>query len=257
MAEILQLMPPTNHHAEQPRNLRLVGREAQSTRVLIAHGDRLARAGLRALLALEQDIEVLETAADGEAALTLVRELRPDVAVLDMALPGLDAIELTRRIVSGCDAATQVLLLSGSADDQLLFAALRAGATGLLHDPGSDDVAHAIRAMATGGAALSPGVVSRVIAEIAAQPDPGRPGPQQLEELTAREREVMALIAMGLGTVQIAERLVVSRATVKTHVGRAMMKLNARDRAQLVRLAYETGLVVPRSSVERSVSAAG
>ena len=217
--------------------------------VVVAHGDSLARIGLEALLADAPGITVVGCAADGEAAVALAGEVRPDVVVVDVALPGLDGVEVTRRIAADpATAAVRVLVLSAlEHDDEEVFAALRAGASGfLLGDTERTDLVDGVRAVAAGDAALSPSVVRRLMLELASQPDPGLPGPEQLDELTAREREVMALVATGLSNDQIAQQLVVSPATAKTHVSRALMKLRARDRAQLVVLAYETGLVAPK-----------
>jgi DNA-binding NarL/FixJ family response regulator len=222
--------------------------DMESIRVLIAFGDRLARAGLHAMLEAEQGMAVAGSAADGEEAVARARSIRPDVLLIDMAIPGIDGVEVTRRIVSDPDTSgVRVLILSESEEDEDVFSSLRAGASGfLLRDAEPAELADGVRAVASGEAALSPGAVRLVIAELASQPDPQLPGPEQLEELTAREREVMALVAAGLSNEQIAEHLVISWATAKTHVSRALTKLHARDRAQLVTLAYETGLVLPR-----------
>ena len=223
-----------------------IARQVQ-IRVLIAYGDKLARAGLHALLDAEPDIAVAGSAADGEEAVSLAGQIYPDVLLLDTTLPDVDGVEVTRRIVTDPDtSAVHVLILSDSEQDEEVFTALRAGAGGFLPrdtDPG--ELADGIRSVATGEAALSASVVRRVIAELASQPDPRLPAPEQLDELTAREREVMGLVASGLSNDQIAEHLVVSPATAKTHVSRTLTKLHARDRAQLVTLAYETGLVLP------------
>jgi DNA-binding NarL/FixJ family response regulator len=217
--------------------------------VLIAYGDRLARTGLRTLLDTERDIAVVGCAADGDEAVALVREIQPDVVLVDIALPGIDGVELTRRL--GVDASgTRVLIISGSEQDEEVFSSLRAGASGFLRrDLEPAELIRAVRTVAAGNAALSPRVVRRVIAELASQPDPELPPPDQLDELTAREREVMALVATGLSNDQIAEHLVVTRATARTHVSRALCKAGVRSRAQLVTLAYETGLVLPRVSL--------
>ena len=219
-----------------------------AVRVVIAHGDHLARIGLQALLGDASGVVVAGCAADGEAAVDLASELQPDVLVADVALPGLDGVQVTRRIAADPATATvRVLILSAIEHDEEVFAALRAGASGfLLGDTERTGLVEGVRAVAAGEAALSPSVVRRLMLELASQPDPGLPGPEQLDELTAREREVMALVATGLSNDQIAEQLVVSPATAKTHVSRALMKLQARDRAQLVVLAYETGLVAPK-----------
>jgi DNA-binding NarL/FixJ family response regulator len=217
-------------------------------RLLIAHRDHLSRAGLQALLDDQPDITIAGSAGDGEEAIALVREIRPDVLLVDAALPGIDGIETTRRIVADPDGSgVGVVMLGGSDQDTDVLSALRAGATGFVpHDTEPGALAHALRAVAAGNAALSPSVVRRVISELTSWPDPGLPGPEQLDELTPREREVMGLVAGGLSNDEIADHLVISRATAKTHVSRALYKLHARSRAQLVTLAYETGLVQPR-----------
>ncbi len=217
-------------------------------RVLIACGDVLARAGLHALLEIEPDIAVAGTAADAEQAVALAGQIRPDVVLIDATLPGADALDVARQIVADAGtAAVSLLILSASEEDQEVFSSLRAGASGfLLRDTDPADLIHGVRAVAEGEIALSPSVMRRVIAELASQRDPGLPGPEQLDELTPRELEVMALVATGLSNVDIAEHLVISRATAKTHVSRVLRKLHARDRAQLVTLAYESGLVLPR-----------
>jgi DNA-binding NarL/FixJ family response regulator len=225
-----------------------LSRGPDAIRLLIAHGDNLSRAGLEALLDDESDIAVVESAGDGEEAFAKARELRPNVLLLDIALTRMDGVEVTRRIVA--DPATSdihVVILGDSEHDDEVLASLRAGATGFLprnSDPGA--LIHGLRTVAAGDAAISPSVVRRMISELASRPDPGLPGPEQLDELTPREREVMGLVAGGLSNHEIAEHLVISTATAKTHVSRALYKLHARDRAQLVTLAYETGLVLPR-----------
>jgi DNA-binding NarL/FixJ family response regulator len=217
-------------------------------RLLIAHGDNLSRAGLQALLEDEPDIAVAGSAGDGEEVIALAQELRPDVLLIDAALPGIDGVETTRRIVADSDASgVGVVMLGDSDQDSDVLSALRAGATGFLPrdtEPGA--LVHGLRAVAAGEAALSPSVVRRVISELTSWPDPGLPGPEQLDELTPREREVMGLVAGGLSNDEIAEHLVISRATAKTHVSRTLYKLQASNRAQLVTLAYESGLVQPR-----------
>jgi DNA-binding NarL/FixJ family response regulator len=237
------------------RNLALVGpANAQSSgppspiRVLVAHGDRLARAGLGALLDAEPDLAVAGAAADGENALALARELLPDVLLIDIAVPGADAGTVTQRILADADTSSvQVVVLGASDDDEKILSSLRAGASGfLVTDAEPAELTRAIRAVAAGEAALSPSGVRRVLAELAAQPDPQQASPELLEELTARELEVMTLVAGGLSNDEIAEQLVVTPATAKTHVSRVMTKLRARHRAQVVTLAYETGLVRPR-----------
>jgi DNA-binding NarL/FixJ family response regulator len=216
--------------------------------VLIAYGDKLARAGLHVLLDVEQDISVAGTAADGHEAVAQARRIRPDVLVIDLALPGLSGFEVTREIVSDPDThGVRVLILGASEQDEDVFSSLRAGASGfLLRDAEPAELVAGVRGVAAGEAAVSASAVRLLIAELASRPDPGLPGPDELAELTAREREVMALVAAGLSNDQIAEHLVISWATAKTHVSRALTKLHARDRAQLVTLAYETGLVLPK-----------
>ncbi|HEX4629062.1 MAG TPA: response regulator transcription factor [Gemmatimonadales bacterium] len=237
------------------RNLVLVGsapaeaaHPRTAIRVLLAHGDRLARAGLEALVDAEPDVTVAGAAADGTDAVALARELRPDVLLIDIAVDGLDAGTVTRRVLADADTSSvRVLVLGASDDEEEVLSSLRAGASGfLVTDAEPAELIAGIRSVAAGEPALSPRGVRRLIAELAAQPDPGRASPELLEELTARELEVMTLVAGGLSNDQIAEQLVVTPATAKTHVSRVMTKLRARHRAQLVTLAYETGLVQPR-----------
>jgi DNA-binding NarL/FixJ family response regulator len=220
-------------------------------RLLVAHGDHLSRAGLQALLDDQPDIAVAGSAGDGAEAILRARELDPDVLLVDAALPGIDSVEATRQIVADPDLSGVAVVMLGDSDkDDEVLSALRAGATGFLPrntEPGA--LVHGLRAVAAGDAALSPSVVRRVISELTSWPDPGLPGPEQLDELTPREREVMGLVAGGLSNDEIAEHLVISRATAKTHVSRALYKVHAKNRAQLVTLAYETGLVQPRHPV--------
>jgi DNA-binding NarL/FixJ family response regulator len=219
-----------------------------TVRVAIAESQALVRGGFHALIEAQPDMTVVGEAGDGEEAVELAQHERPDVMLLDIGLPGVDALEATRRILETPGLAdVRVVILSASEGDAHLFGALRAGASGFLaKDTEPADLVEAVRAVARGEALLSRGVTRRLIAEIASQADQYRPSPEELEELTAREREVMALVARGLNNDEIAERLVISVATAKTHVSRALRKVDARDRAQLVALAYETGLVHPR-----------
>jgi DNA-binding NarL/FixJ family response regulator len=255
MPETLQA--PLSHTAPErpPHKLVLVdalnrddGQDSGAISVLIAHGEQLGRAGLHALLDAEPDIAVAAFAADGEQALAVARQTCPDMLLIDRALPGIDALEVTACIAA--DPATsgiRILILGVAEEDEEVFSFLRAGASGFLtRDTEPAELVHASRLVAAGEAAFSASLVRRVIAELASQPDPRLPKPELLDELTAREREVMVLVARGLTNDQIAEHLVVSPATAKTHVSRAMCKLRARDRAQLVILAYECGLVAPR-----------
>ena len=215
-------------------------------RVLLADDQALLRAGLRVLLESEPDITVVGEAADGEESVHLARETRPDVILMDIRMPGVDGVEATRRIAADERLAdVHVLILTTFDTDQCLFEALRGGASGfLVKDSDPLELLKAVRLVAAGEALMSPAATRRLIEEFAAWPQRRRSAPDQLEELTGREREVMALVAFGLTNREIAERLVVSPATAKTHVSRAMVKLHAHDRAQLVVLAYQTGLVV-------------
>jgi DNA-binding NarL/FixJ family response regulator len=226
------------------------GAGAPAIRVLLADGAGLVRAGLRALLEADQGIEVVAEAASGEEAVSMAIENRPDVVLIDVALPGLDGLQATRQILASPGLShVKVLILGDDEMDEDLFGALRAGATGfLVKDTDAPELLRAVRVLAGGGAQLSPRVTRRLLQELVSQPDPERPVPERLEELTAREREVMTLVALGLTNDEIAGRLVVSPATAKTHVSRTMIKLHARDRAKLVALAYETGFVQPGQS---------
>ncbi|HEY7294634.1 MAG TPA: response regulator transcription factor [Dehalococcoidia bacterium] len=215
-------------------------------RVLLADDQTLVRAGFRALLDAEDDIEVVGEAGDGEEAVRLTRQLQPDVVLMDIRMPGGDGLAATQRIV--CDERLQgvrVVILTTFDLDEYVFEALRVGASGfLVKDTRPADLVQAVRVVAQGEALLSPGVTRRLIARFAAQMKRPPPLPG-LEALTEREAEVVALVAEGLSNQEIAERLVVSPLTAKTHVSRAMGKLGVRDRAQLVMLAYEYGLVRP------------
>ncbi|MEU9142065.1 response regulator transcription factor [Streptomyces sp. NPDC048404] len=215
-------------------------------RVLLADDQSLVRAGFKALLDAQPDIEVAGEAADGEEAVRAVRELRPDVVLMDIRMPVLDGLAATRRITG--DAAlgdVKVVMLTTFELDEYVFEAIRSGASGfLVKDTEPDELLRAVRAVVEGDALLSPGVTRRLISEFAARSkEPG--SAETLAELTEREREVMALVGIGLSNDEIARRLVVSPLTAKTHVSRTMVKLGARDRAQLVVLAYESGLVRP------------
>ncbi|MFI7299635.1 MULTISPECIES: response regulator transcription factor [unclassified Streptomyces] len=215
-------------------------------RVLLADDQSLVRAGFRALLDAQSDIEVAGEAADGEEAVRAVRELRPDVVLMDIRMPLLDGLAATRRI--GEDEAlsqVKVVMLTTFELDEYVFEAIRSGASGfLVKDTEPDELLRAVRAVVAGDALLSPGVTRRLIAEFAARSkEPA--AADALVRLTEREREVMALVGIGLTNEEIARRLVVSPLTAKTHVSRTMVKLGARDRAQLVVLAYESGLVRP------------
>ncbi|WP_063733200.1 response regulator [Streptomyces sp. RTd22] len=215
-------------------------------RVLLADDQILVRAGFRALLAAQPDIDVVAEAADGEQALKAVREHRPDVVLMDIRMPLLDGLAATRRITEDTALAeVKVVMLTTFELDEYVFEAIRGGASGfLVKDTEPEELLRAVRAVVDGDALLSPGVTRRLIAEFAARSKEPAPA-SVLAELTEREREVMALVGIGLSNEEIARRLVVSPLTAKTHVSRTMVKLGARDRAQLVVLAYESGLVRP------------
>ena len=215
-------------------------------RVVLVDDQALVRAGFRALLDAQDDVEVVGEADNGEAALRMAAELVPDVVLMDIRMPRMDGLEATRRIVEdGRLDHTRIVILTTFDIDEYVFEALRVGASGfLVKDTEPELLLQGVRAVARGDALLSPGVTRRLIEVFATrsrEPQPGR----DLDLLTDREREVMALVAAGLSNDDIAERLFLSPATAKTHVNRAMTKLGARDRAQLVVVAYETGLVRP------------
>ena len=214
-------------------------------RVVLADDQTLVRAGFRALLERSDDLEVAGEAADGEAAVALVRRERPDVVLMDVRMPVLDGIEAPRRIVGDpALAGVHVVVLTTFEVDEYVFGALRAGASGfLLKDVDPDDLRAAVRLVAAGQALLSPSVTRRVIAEFAGRPGQGAADFEaRVAPLTDREREVVTLVARGLSNEEIGQALFMSPATAKTHVNRAMAKVGARDRAQLVVFAYQTGL---------------
>jgi DNA-binding NarL/FixJ family response regulator len=215
-------------------------------RVLLVDDQALVRAGFRALLDAEDDIEVVGEAADGQEGVNSARRLSPDVILMDIRMPVMDGLEATRVVAADEDlTSVRIVILTTFDLDEYVFEALRVGASGFLvknTDPA--ELIHAVRAVHAGDSLLSPGVTRRLVAEYAARAKAPLPD-SRLAVLTEREREVMALVAEGLSNDEIADRLVVSPATAKTHVSRAMVKLHARDRAQLVVLAYESGLVRP------------
>jgi DNA-binding NarL/FixJ family response regulator len=218
-------------------------------RAALADDQALVRSGFAALLDAEDDITVVGEAADGAEAVRLAAREKPDVLLMDIRMPGVDGIQATRAIAADpALKAVHVIILTTFELDEYIFAALRAGAAGfLVKDTDAAELIRAVRTVAAGEALLSPGVTRRLIAEFAARTRDARPVPG-LADLTDREREVLALIAAGLSNDEIAQRIYVSPSTVKTHAARAMMKLGARDRAQLVVFAYEAGLVRPRWS---------
>jgi len=218
-----------------------------AVRVLIVDDQALVRTGFRMILEAEADLEVVGEAADGQEALTQARGLAPDVVLMDVRMPEVDGIEATRRLLGEDGATAKVVMLTTFDMDEYVYEALRAGASGfLLKDVPPEQLVAGIRAVASGDALLAPSVTRRVIEEFVRRPpDSVRTSPQQLAELTARELEVLKLIARGLSNAEIAKELFVSETTVKTHVAHVLMKLQLRDRVQAVVLAYESGLVQP------------
>jgi DNA-binding NarL/FixJ family response regulator len=219
-----------------------------SIRVLLCDDQALVRSGFRMILEAREDIEVVGEAEDGAQALELAWRQLPDVVVMDVRMPRLDGVEATRRLVqAGCEA--RVLMLTTFDLDEYVYEALRAGASGfLLKDVQPAQLVDAIRVVARGDALLAPTVTRRLLDRFAGSlPGPAAPPPPELDELTEREREVLALLASGLSNSELAERLVVSETTVKTHVSSILRKLGLRDRVQAVVLAYQAGLVSPRS----------
>jgi DNA-binding NarL/FixJ family response regulator len=212
--------------------------------VLLADDQRLVRAGFRQILASE-GFDIVGEAGDGREAVELARRHRPDVVLMDVRMPNLDGIEATRRILADPEPRPRVLVLTTFDLDEYVYEALRAGASGfLLKDAPEDQLAAAIRVVADGGSLFAPSVTTRLIAEFAQRARPQEP-PQELDELTPRELEVLRLIARGLSNEEIAAELVVSEHTARTHVSRILSKLALRDRVQAVVLAYETGLTQP------------
>jgi DNA-binding NarL/FixJ family response regulator len=229
---------------------------APAVRVLVADGQALVRAGLRALLESGGRINVVGEASTGEEAVAEACRLRPDVVLLDATLPGLSCVEATGRMLA--DPSIAVMLVTATEEDERIFTTLRAGARGLLlKDTEPADLVRAVELLARGDAVLSPSLTRRLIAELASVPDPQLPSSEALDELTPREREVVALVALGLTNPEIAERLVISPATSKTHVSRAMLKLGAHDRSQLVAFAFHAGLAIPRTQAPPGALALG
>jgi DNA-binding NarL/FixJ family response regulator len=214
-------------------------------RVLLVDDDDLMRAGLKAVLSSDNRIDVVGEAPNGRAAIASVRVLQPDLVLMDVRMPDLDGIAATRQILTG-DAVTRIVILTTFEDDEYIFGALNAGASGfLLKRTRPEELLAAVHTVAAGDSLLSPSVTRTVIARMAHQPTPDLTGSDRLEELTPREREVLALIARGLSNTEIAVQLVIEESTVKTHVKRILMKLRLRDRVQAVIFAYESGITQP------------
>jgi DNA-binding NarL/FixJ family response regulator len=216
-------------------------------RVLLADDQKLIRAGFRVLIDTEADLQVIGEATDGQQAVELARSERADVVLMDIRMPGVDGLEATKRICADEDlAGVKVVILTTFESDEYVYQALRAGASGfLVKDTEPADLLQAIRVAARGEALLSPSVTRRLITDLARRPERLPLSDQALSALTDREREVLALVAEGMSNDEIAASLYLSPLTSKTHVSRIMSKLNARDRAQLVVIAYESGLVTP------------
>jgi DNA-binding NarL/FixJ family response regulator len=213
-------------------------------RVLVVDDHAMARTGLSAMLTSAPDIQAVGEAADGRAAVEAARALHPDVVVMDVRMPGMDGLEATRVLCARPVPACRVLMLTTFDLDDYVYSALRAGASGfLLKDTPPNDLLTAIKVVAAGEGLLAPTVTRRLIAEFARRPEPVQRLARELDGITGREREVLTLIARGLSNTEIAAQLHLSLATVKTHIGHLLTKLAARDRAQLVIIAYESGLV--------------
>jgi DNA-binding NarL/FixJ family response regulator len=220
-------------------------------RLLIADDHALVREGFVMILGAVPGFEVVGVAEDGEQAVECAARLRPDVVLMDIEMPRLDGVAATRAIIGGMEAPPRVLVVSTWETDEYVFAALRAGASGfVLKDAPAEDLVRAIEVVASGEALLAPSVTRRLVESFAARTAPAE-RPSTLDELTPREAEVLELVARGLSNAEIAERLVVSHGTVKTHVARILMKLGLRDRVQAVVLAYETGLLRPGADAAR------
>jgi DNA-binding NarL/FixJ family response regulator len=215
--------------------------------VLIADDQALVRGGLRMIIDAQQDMHVVGEAENGADAVATTESVQPDVVLMDIRMPQLDGITATRRLAEQGPPKTRVLMLTTFDEDQLVYEAMRAGASGfLLKSAPPARLTEAIRIIAAGEALLAPSITRRLVEDFVRRPPPGEEAPPELTELTEREREVLALVARGLSNAEIAAELVVSEATVKTHLNHVLGKLNLRDRVQAVVLAYETGFVQPR-----------
>jgi DNA-binding NarL/FixJ family response regulator len=225
--------------------------------IVVVDDQPLVRAGIAMLLRAEPDFEVLAEGANGEEAVELFRDHRPDVVLMDARMPVLDGIAATRLITTDAtdpDHLTKVLVLTTFNDDEVVYGALKAGASGfLLKHIAPKDLTTAVRTVAAGDAWIDPAVTGKVITALASLPVPARGTAQLIERLTARERDVLVLVAQGLSNTEIKERLVLSEATVRTHVSRMLMKTGSRDRAQAVALAYQSGLVSPSGTDRREM----
>jgi DNA-binding NarL/FixJ family response regulator len=222
-------------------------REDGKIRVFLLDDHEIVRRGVHEMLSVEPDIEVVGEAGDGREALAVCAQTTPDVVLMDLRMPVMDGVEATRRLAKA--SASRVLVLTTFDLDEHVYEAIRAGASGfLLKDVRPDDLAHAVRTVAAGDTLLAPAITRRLVASFVSGPPPGRP-PEELDGLTDREREVLVLVARGLSNAEIAAELVLSETTVKTHVARILAKLGLRDRVQAAVLAFETGLVRPRSGV--------
>jgi DNA-binding NarL/FixJ family response regulator len=218
-----------------------------SIRIVLVDDEQMVRAGLRMILESEDDFEVVGEAGDGAPGVELVKTLDPDVALMDIQMPGMNGLDATREIVAlERDDSSRVLILTTFELDEYVYEALRAGASGfLLKRTPAEDLVAGVRVVASGEALLSPAIPRRLNTEFARRPAPDSPSPAALDDLTAREREVLLLIAQGLSNHEIAEKLFLSEGTVKTHIKRIFYKLGLRDRTQAVILAYNVGLVEP------------
>ena len=214
-------------------------------RVVVADYQALVRSGFRMILEAQHDIEVVAEAGDGRDALAQARASEPDVVLMDIRMPELDGLEATRRLLHG-DGSTRVLILTTFDADEYVYEAMKSGASGfLLKDVRPEQLAEAVRVVAAGESLLAPAITRRLIEQFVRRPPPGAARPPQLEELTERELDVLMLVARGLSNAEIAQELVLTEATVKTHVTHILTKLGLRDRVQAVVLAYESGLVQP------------
>ena len=239
---------PVSDPVNDPVSDPVSGPVSETVRVVVADDQALVRTGFRMILTAD-GIEVVAEASNGTEAIDAVRRTRPDVVLMDIRMPGLDGLEATRRILAADGDAPRVLMLTTFDLDEYVYSALAAGASGfLLKDVTPEQLTAAVRLVRDGDALLAPSITRRLVEQFVRRPPPGVSVPPALEELTERERDVLRRLARALSNAEIAAELVVSEATVKSHVNRILTKLNLRDRAQAIVLAYETGLVEPGSS---------